>query len=176
MHHKLYCEYYTGHALPQAYISQQMYFACKVHKNISCLVSELLLHSSPPSFQVETWPAQLSQVTPLTSPPLGKAAIPPQHLLEWFLVSHITGFMMLLSLSGLIIFSVSSPQQLTIFSKPEFNPKQYKVLEEMFDSRTFNIPLRLTTKLKCQVKIILNIYIDRIILTMLSTVGIRRAM
>lgn len=152
MHHKLYCEYYAVHALPQAYISQQLYFACKVHKNISGSVPELLLHSLPLCFQVETWPARLSQVTPLTSLPLGKAAIPLQHLLEWFLVSHITGFMMLLSLSELIIFSVSSPHQLTIFSKPEFMPNQYKVLQEMFDSLTFNVLLKLTTKLKCQVK------------------------
>lgn len=116
------------------------------------LVSEPFLQYSPLSFQVETWPAQLSQVTPLTSPPLGKAATPPQHLLEWFLVSHITAFMRLLSLSELIIFLVSSPQQLSIFSKPELIPNQYKVLKEMFDRLTFNILPRLTTKLKCQVK------------------------
>ncbi|XP_026871599.1 paired box protein Pax-2a isoform X3 [Electrophorus electricus] len=35
--------------------------------------------------QVETWPAQLFQGIPHTSPPLGKAATPPQHLLEWSL-------------------------------------------------------------------------------------------
>lgn len=141
---------------PKPISASNWIFACKVHKNISGLVSELLLHSSPLSFQVETWPARLSQVTPLTSPPLGKAATPPQHLLEWFLVSHITGFMRPLSLSELIIFSVSSPHQLTIFSKLEIIPNQYKVLKEMFDSLTFQILLRLTTKLKCQVKIILN--------------------
>lgn len=125
----------------------------------------------PLFFQVETWPARLSQVTPLTSPPLDKAATPPQHLLEWFLVSHITGFMRLLSLSELIIFSVSSPHQLTIFSKPDFVPNQYKVLKEMFDSLTFKILLRLTTKIKCQVKNHTD-GLYRITLTMLSTVRI----
>lgn len=76
------------HALTQAYISKQLYFACKLHKKY--LAWALLLHSSPLFFQVETWPARLSQVTLLTSPPLGKEATPPQHLLEWFLVGHIT--------------------------------------------------------------------------------------
>lgn len=156
MHHKLYCEYYAVHTTlcltPSLYQSAIIFCFSSTEKNSPGLVTEPLLHSLPLSFQVETWPAQLSQVTPLTSPPPGKAATPPQHLLEWFLVSHITGFMMLLSLSELIIFSVSSPHQLTVFSKPEFIPNQYKVHKEMFAKLTCNILLRLTTKLKCQVK------------------------
>lgn len=45
----------------------------------------------------------------------------------------------------------------------------------MFDSLTFNILLTLTTKLKCQVKIILDTRSDKIMLTMLSVVRKSRA-
>lgn len=42
--------------------------------------------------QVETWPAPLYLATHLTSPRQDKAATPPPHLLEWFLVGDATPF------------------------------------------------------------------------------------
>lgn len=47
----------------------------------------------PVCFQVETWPAPPYLATRLMSPPQDKAATPPPHSLEWFLVGDTTPFL-----------------------------------------------------------------------------------
>lgn len=97
--------------------------------NLFDVFSEPALNTIFLSLQVETWPARPYPGTHLTFPPLGRAATPPLHLLEWCLVRVITVFTRALILGQLVIIS-TSPQQLIIFEKPEVMQSRKKCFKE----------------------------------------------